>query len=79
MSTIANVQTFAVPHHLDSADLDAYAQRGVALSRDATSVVIAALIRDAQAMEARGGSANLEAAERQRELAKAMNTAVCAS
>lgn len=59
-------------HHLADESLDGYARRGVAVSRDAAHKIIAALTRDAHAMETRGGTANLTAASEQRELASAI-------
>lgn len=62
-------QVHAEPHTLTDETLDSYGRDGVALSRDAASVVTAALNRDAYEMETRGGYANREAALVNRELA----------
>jgi hypothetical protein len=61
----------AFPHRLTEGVLDGdhYAQKGVALPRDAASVVAAALRRDAFDMEERGGEPNIEQAKIQKELA----------
>jgi hypothetical protein len=64
--------TFATPHRLDAAELDGYAQRGVALSRDAASVVAAALRRDAYDLRTRPCEANNAAADVQDALASAI-------
>lgn len=71
------IRTYAKPHYLDADDgLDGYARRGVKLSRDSASVVIAALYRDAFAMRERGGSANLDGAAENDALAWAIGKAV---
>lgn len=64
--------THAEPVILTGDGLDSYAKRGVAISRDAASVVIAALGRDAFEMDRRGGEPNREAAHLNRELAKSI-------
>jgi hypothetical protein len=64
--------TFAIPTVIDSPELDSYASRGVAISRDGASIIAAALRRDAFEMRTRGGEANIAAAEQQEALAKSI-------
>ncbi len=54
---------YAAPARIADDTLDAYAARGVVLARDAASLVIAALRRDADEMRARGGAPNLAGAD----------------
>lgn len=72
MTYSAQVHAEPVKLNLD----DGYAARGVALSRDAAHVVIAALRRDAYSMRARGGDFNREAADRQDALGDAIGRAL---
>lgn len=55
-------QTIALPVRQEGEGIDNYSAKGVWLSRDAASVVMAALHRDAYEMRQRGGSANLDGA-----------------
>jgi hypothetical protein len=64
--------TSAYPAKINDNELDGYAKSGVSLSRDAASVVVAALCRDAYELEQRGGEANNEAADIQKRLATAI-------
>lgn len=73
-----HAQSYAEPTVITTEDvaLDGYARRGVALTRDAASVVIAALKRDAYEMRERGGRPNLDAAATNDALADAIVKAV---
>lgn len=67
-----DAQTHAEAVTLTDTTIDRYAQRGVAITRDAASVVMAALRRDSYEMRARGGSANNDAADTADALAMAI-------
>lgn len=68
--------TYAAPHTITDDTLDRYAARGVVLSRDAASVVVAALRRDAYDLRTRPCEANNAAADQQDALARAIVTAL---
>lgn len=65
-------QSHAESTQLTGEGLDGYAKRGVAITRDAAAVVMAALHRDAYELDTRGGSANNEAAAINRALARSI-------
>lgn len=65
-------RTIAEPAILQGDRIDGYARRGIALSRDAASEVLAALRRDTYELRQRGGVANLAAAEIQDRLAESI-------
>lgn len=58
-----DVQTHAESVSLTCEELDAYAAKGIGLTRDAAHLVTAALRRDAYEMRERGGDANNAAAD----------------
>jgi hypothetical protein len=61
---------YAEQHTIENKELDHYNRRGVALGRDAAHKVIAALHRDANEHEHRGGESNLQEALEMRVLAR---------
>lgn len=71
--------TFAIAHTLDHPELDGYASRGVALSRDAGHRVIAALRRDANDLRTRPCGANNKAADEQDAIATAIGQVLARS
>lgn len=68
--------SYVKPHDIEDDALDGYARRGVVLSRDAASLVIAALYRDAYAMRERGGEPNMRGADQNEALAEAIGRTV---
>lgn len=75
------VRTFVLPHRLtvENDNLDTYARRGVTLTRDAASEVLASVSRDVSELKARGGDANLAQAELLSALRRNLNSALCNS
>lgn len=69
---------YAEAHRItnEEAPIDGYARGGVAMSRDAAHITIAALRRDAAAMRERGGEANEKGAQENDALALSIGKAL---